>query len=560
MDIIQFPWLTTIIALPLVASLFVPLIPDKDGKTVRSYALGVGLVDFVLMCYAFWQNYDASNASLQMAESYTWIPQLGLNWAVSVDGISMPLVLLAGFVTTLSLLSAWRVDHKPRLFYFLMLLLYAAQIGVFVAQDMLLLFIMWELELVPVYLLISIWGGKRRRYAAMKFILYTAAASIFILVAGLTMALYGGGNITFDMVALAAKDYPIALEIPLYAGLLIAFGVKLAIFPLHTWLPDAHGEASSPISMILAGVLLKMGGYGLIRLNLGLLPDAHVYFAPILVVLGVVNIIYGAFASFGQTNMKRRLAFSSVSHMGFVLLGIASFTDLGISGAMLQMLSHGLIAAVLFFLAGVTYDRTHTMLLNKMGNLGQAMPKVFALFTAGAMASLALPGMSGFVSEIAVFVGFSNSDIYTSSFRTVIVFLSAVGLILTPIYLLSMLRQLFYGFESANACVIGGDKSPTKHDNEEAACFGNNCVVPQDAHFNDAQPREIFIAACFLVLIIGIGLYPKMATGMYDATTVAINSQVRQSYTEIAQNHTNIYAQEFKLSKSDIASVEGIIK
>ena len=459
MNTIQFPWLTTIIVLPLLASFLVPLIPDKEGKRLRLYALSVGMADFVLMCYAFWQNYDASNASFQMAESYTWIPQLGLNWAVSVDGISMPLVLLAGFVTSLSILSAWRVERKPRLFYFLMLLLYAAQIGVFVAQDLLLLFIMWELELVPVYLLISIWGGKRRRYAAMKFILYTAAASIFILVAGLTMAFDGGGNFTFDMAALAAKDFPLALEIPLYAGLLIAFGVKLAIFPLHTWLPDAHGEASSPISMILAGVLLKMGGYGLIRLNLGLLPDAHVYFAPILVVLGVVNIIYGALASFGQTNMKRRLAYSSVSHMGFVLLGIASFTDLGISGAMLQMLSHGLIAAVLFFLAGVTYDRTHTLLLDKMGNLGQAMPKVFALFTAGAMASLALPGMSGFVSEIEVFIGFSNSEFYSSSFRTAMLFLSAVGLILTPIYLLSMLRQLFYGTESASAGIVGSEAS-----------------------------------------------------------------------------------------------------
>ncbi|MGK7934383.1 MAG: NAD(P)H-quinone oxidoreductase subunit 4 [Xenococcaceae cyanobacterium] len=559
MNSTQFPWLTTLIVLPLLASFLVPLIPDKEGKRLRLYTLGVGLVDFALMCYAFWQNYDASTGSFQMVESYSWIPQLGLNWSVSVDGISMPLVLLAGFVTSLSILSAWRVDRKPRLFYFLMLLLYAAQIGVFVAQDILLLFIMWELELVPVYLLISIWGGKRRRYAAMKFILYTALASIFILVAGLTMAFYGGGAITFDMVALAAKDYPLALELPLYAGLLIAFGVKLAIFPLHTWLPDAHGEASSPISMILAGVLLKMGGYGLIRLNLGLLPDAHVYFAPILVVLGVVNIIYGAFASFGQTNMKRRLAYSSVSHMGFVLLGIASFTDLGISGAMLQMLSHGLIAAVLFFLAGVTYDRTHTMILDKMGNLGQAMPKTFALFTAGAMASLALPGMSGFVSEIAVFVGFSNSDIYSSSFRTGIVFLSAVGLILTPIYLLSMLRQLFYGNEAINACAMSNGGSQESN-NEEAACFGNSCDMPSDSYFNDAQPREIFIAACFLVLIIGVGLYPKMATGMYDATTVAVNAQVRQSYTQIAQNNSNIYAQGLQLSKSELASAQGIVK
>jgi NAD(P)H-quinone oxidoreductase subunit 4 len=535
----EFPWLTAIVLLPLIASLAIPLIPDKEGKRVRWYALYVGIADFLLMCYGFWTNYDPKLAGFQMSESYAWIPQIGFSWAVSVDGISAPLVLLAGLVTTLSMLAAWQVDRKPKLFYCLMLLLYSAQIGVFVAQDLLLLFIMWELELVPVYLLVSIWGGEKRRYAATKFLLYTAAASIFILVAGLAMA-GSGDNFTFDIATLAVKDYPLFFEIPLYAGLLIAFGVKLAIFPLHTWLPDAHGEASAPVSMILAGVLLKMGGYGLIRLNLGLLPDAHVYFAPILATVGVINIIYGAFSSFGQSNMKRRLAYSSVSHMGFVLLGIASFTDIGISGAMLQMLSHGLIAAVLFFLTGVTYDRTHTLLMDKMGSIGQAMPKVFALFTAGAMASLALPGMSGFVSEIAVFVGIATSDIYSQAFRTVIIFLAAVGLILTPIYLLSMLRQVFYQTNDASVCELGEAKA-TKTDNDEAVCFGNSCVLPSEAKFNDANPREIFIAVCFLLLIVGIGVYPKVTTQMYDVTTVAINAEVRESHTRIAQANLQIY-------------------
>lgn len=525
----QTPWLTIITLLPLIAAAAIPFLPDKEGKKIRWYALGIGIIDFILMCYVFWQNYDPNNSSFQLVEKYSWIPQLGLSWAVSVDGISVPLVLLAGLVTTLSILSAWQVNHKPRLFYFLMLLLYSAQIGVFVAQDLLLLFLMWELELVPVYLLVSIWGGQKRRYAATKFLLYTAAASIFILVAGLGMALYGGDNPTFDIVQLALKDYPLTLEIPLYAGLLIAFGVKLAVFPLHTWLPDAHGEASAPVSMILAGVLLKMGGYGLIRLNLGLLSDAHVYFAPLLIILGIVNIIYGGFSSFGQCNMKRRLAYSSVSHMGFVLLGIASFTDLGISGAMLQMISHGLIAAVLFFLAGVTYDRTHTLALDEMGNIGQMMPKVFALFTVGAMASLALPGMSGFVSELSVFVGVTNSDFYNGNFRTVIALLAAVGLILTPIYLLSMLRQLFYGIELPQSCNLTNPSS-NKKDNEEAVCFGTSCVLPVDADYADAKPREIFIALCFFLLIIGIGVYPKLATNVYDTTTIAINSQVRDAY------------------------------
>ncbi len=535
----SFPWLTAIILLPLLAALAIPLIPDKEGKTLRWYAVIVGIADFVLMGYAFWANYDPSSATFQLTETYNWLPQLGVSWTVSVDGISAPLVLLAGFVTTLAMLSAWQVDRKPRLFYFLILLLYSAQIGVFVAQDMLLFFVMWELELVPVYLLVSIWGGSKRRYAATKFLLYTAAASVFILVAGLGMAFYGD-NVTFDIAALAMKDYPLALEIPLYAGLLIAFGVKLAIFPLHTWLPDAHGEASAPVSMILAGVLLKMGGYGLIRFNMGLLTDAHVYFAPVLAALGVINIIYGAFSSFGQTNMKRRLAYSSVSHMGFVLLGIASFTDIGTSGAVLQMLSHGLIASLLFFLTGVTYDRTHTLFMDRMDGIAVVMPKVFALFTAGAMASLALPGMSGFASEIAVFVGFTSNDIYNPTFSTVLVFLAAVGIIMTPIYLLSMLRLVFFNSNEALACDIDVLKT-SKPTNEVAVCFGNSCVLPGEAPFEDATPREIFIAACFLFLIVGIGVYPKLATQMYDTTTVAINANVRHSQTMVAQQqHTTI--------------------
>ena len=558
MIIAQFPWLTAIILLPLIGACGIPLLPDKDGKVVRWYALGVGLADFALMCYAFWNNYDINNSSFQLAEKYAWLPQIGLNWSVSVDGISMPLVLLAGLVTTLSIFAAWQVDRKPKLFYFLMLLLYSAQIGVFVAQDILLLFIMWELELVPVYLLVSIWGGQKRRYAAMKFLLYTAAASIFILVAALGLGIYGGGQMTFDMVELAAKNYPLALELPIYAGLLIAFGVKLAIFPLHTWLPDAHGEASSPVSMILAGVLLKMGAYGLIRLNLEILHDAHIYFAPILVILGVINIVYGGFASFAQTNMKRRLAYSSVSHMGFVLIGIASFTDIGINGAMLQMISHGLIAAVLFFLAGVTYDRTHTMALDEMGDIGQVMPKVFALFTIGAMASLALPGMSGFASEISVFVGVTSSDIYSSSFRTVTVFLAAVGLILTPIYLLSMLRQLFYGSDKALTCGLTNTQL-LNPDGDKAVCFGNSCVLPTDAHFTDAKPRELLIALSFMVLIIGIGFYPKLFTQMYDVKTVAINAQVRQSYQQIAEINPDIYAFSPQIEEvSELASSVGV--
>ena len=532
----QFPWLTTIILLPLLASLAIPLLPDKEGKTVRWYALGVGLLDFALTIYAFWQHYDLQNSTFQFVETYPWIPQLGLNWSLAVDGLSMPLIVLTCLVTTLATLAAWRVNQKPRLFYALMLVMYSAQIGVFAAQDLLLFFLMWELELVPVYLLIAIWGGQKRRYAATKFILYTSAGSVFILVAALAMAFYGD-TVTFDMQQLAHKHYPIALELLVYTGFLISFGVKLPIFPLHTWLPDAHSEASAPVSMILAGVLLKMGGYGLIRMNIEMLPNAHIHFAPVLVILGVVNIVYGAMTAFAQDNLKRRLAYSSISHMGFVLIGIASFTELGMNGAVLQMLSHGLIAAALFYLSGVTYERTHTLAMEKMGGMAQEMPKVFALFTAGSMASLALPGMSGFVGELSVFLGVTTSDAYSSVFKVVVVLLAAVGLILTPIYLLSMLRQVFYG--------------------------KNNSGLIIEKYMADAKPREIFITACLLVPIIGIGLYPKIAMQTYDVKTVAVAAQVRDALPVVAQQRTLLYSGTFtapQLPTAEPQTLLGVVK
>jgi NAD(P)H-quinone oxidoreductase subunit 4 len=504
----HFPWLTTIILLPLLASLAVPLLPDKDGQTIRWYALGVGLVDLVLTILCFWQNYDLDSSAFQLSETYAWVPQLGLSWSVAVDGLSMPLIVLTGLVNTIAILASWRMTKKPRLYYFLILVLYSAQIGVFAAQDLLLFFLMWELELVPVYLLISIWGGQKRLYAATKFILYTALGSVFILAAALAMAFYKG-DVTFDMATLAHKHYPLAFELFLYAGFLIAFAVKLPVFPLHTWLPDAHSEAPTPVSMILAGVLLKMGGYGLIRMNIEMFPNAHLYFAPVLAVLGVVNIVYGALSAFGQTHLKRRLAYSSISHMGFVLIGIASLTELGLNGAVLQMISHGLIAAMLFFLTGVTYERTHTLAMDKLGGMAKTMPKVFALFTAGAMASLALPGMSGFVGELTVFLGITTSDVYSSSFKVVVVALSAIGLILTPIYLLSLLRQVFYG-ENSYGLII-------------------------DEYLGDAKPREVMIATCLLLPIIGIGLYPKLATQTYDVKTVEVASQVREVFPVFAQ-------------------------
>ncbi len=514
----DFPWLTTIILFPIAASLLIPIIPDKDGLTVRWYALIIGLIDFAMLIAAFCIGYDVNNPELQLVESYAWVPQLDLNWSVGADGLSMPLIILTGFITTLAIMAAWPVSFKPKLFYFLMLAMYGGQIAVFAVQDMLLFFLVWELELVPVYLILSIWGGKRRLYAATKFILYTAGGSLFILLAGLTMAFYGD-TVTFDMRALSAKDYAFNLQLLLYAAFLIAYAVKLPIFPLHTWLPDAHGEATAPAHMLLAGILLKMGGYALLRMNAGMLPDAHGVFAPVLVILGVVNIVYAALTSFAQRNLKRKIAYSSISHMGFVLIGMASFTNIGLSGAVLQMISHGLIGASLFFLVGCTYDRTHTLLLDEMGGVGQKMKKVFAMWTTCSMASLALPGMSGFVAEVMVFIGFATSDAYNANFKVLVIFLAAVGVILTPIYLLSMLREILYGPE-------------------------NKELVEHEV-LKDAEPREVFIIGCLLVPIIGIGLYPKIVTQIYDATTVQLTARLRGSVPTLMESDQIALTDEF---------------
>ncbi|MBW4700290.1 MAG: NAD(P)H-quinone oxidoreductase subunit 4 [Aphanocapsa lilacina HA4352-LM1] len=500
----MFPWLTVIILLPLVAALAVPLIPEKQ---VKWYSFAVCLVDFVLMVAAFFTSYDLSNPNIQLSERYRWMPQIGLEWSVGADGLSMPLILLTGFITALATLAAWPVTLRPRMFHFLMLAMLAGMVGVFAVQDMVLFFLFFELELVPVYLMLAIWGGKNRLYAATKFILYTAIGSLFILVVGLAMYFYGDLR-TFNMVELAAKNYDPTFQNLCFLGLLIAYAVKLPIFPLHTWLPDAHGEATAPVHMLLAGILLKMGGYALIRMNVGFFPEATQVFAPLLIVLGIVNIIYAALTSFGQRNLKRKIAYSSISHMGFVLIGVGSLSEIGMGGAMLQMISHGLIGASLFFLVGATYDRTHTLLLSEMGGIAPKMPKIFAMFTACSMASLALPGMSGFVAELMVFVGMATTDAYSFQFKALVVLFAAFGVILTPIYLLSMLREIFYGTL-------------------------NHSVVHEE-DLVDAEPREVFIIASLLVPIFGIGLYPKLTTDLYAPTTDQLTRVTRERIARAA--------------------------
>ena len=419
------PWLSLAILFPIVCAFGIPFLPDNN-KVIRWYGLGITLTTFLITVAGYLNGYDPDVSTLQMAERYEWVPRLGLAWSVGVDGLSMPLVLLTSFITSLAALAAWPVTFKPKLFYFLLLVMDGGQLMVFAVQDLILFFLSWELELLPVYLMIAIWGGKKRQYAATKFIIYTAGSSLFILLAALAMGFWAGVP-NFEYTYLMQQGFPENFQLWCYGAFLIAFGVKLPIVPFHTWLPDAHGEATAPVHMLLAGILLKMGGYALLRFNCQLLPDAHAKFAPILIMLGAVNIIYAALTSFAQRNLKRKIAYSSISHMGFVLIGVGSYSALGTSGAMLQMVSHGLIGASLFFLVGATYDRTHTLQLDEMGGVGKSMKVMFALWVMCSMASLALPGMSGFVSELMVFAGFATDTAYTVGFRVFICIVSAIG-------------------------------------------------------------------------------------------------------------------------------------
>lgn len=492
---VSFPWLSLIVLLPVVGAMLMPLMPGGEKSTSaapRNLAMVLLIADLALMLVAFSRVFDNQLSGLQLVERISWLPFIGLDWSLGVDGLSAPLVLLSGLITLLSVAASWKIERKSRLYFALLLVQASAQGLVFLSQDFLLFFLAWELELVPVYLLIAIWGGTNRQYAATKFILYTALASLLILISGLAIAL-SGDQFTLNMSEMAALTKPGNFGLLCYLGFLVGFGVKLPIFPLHTWLPDAHGEANAPISMLLAGVLLKMGGYALLRFNVQMLPDAHLQLAPALIILGIVNIIYGALNALAQDNVKRRIACSSVSHMGFVLVGIGAIDALGISGSMLQMISHGLIAAAMFFVTGTFYERTKTLSIPNMGGLAKVLPITFAFFLASSLASLALPGMSGFISEITIFLGITSQESFTLVFRAITIVLAAIGLVLTPIYLLSMCRRVFFGPR-----------------------------IPALAVIEDMNPRELMIGLVLLVPTLIIGVWPRAAIDFYEVSTNAL--------------------------------------
>nr|YP_009092044.1 NADH-plastoquinone oxidoreductase subunit 4' [Spirodela polyrhiza]AEK94391.2 NADH-plastoquinone oxidoreductase subunit 4 [Spirodela polyrhiza] len=483
----DFPWLTLIVVFPIFAGSFIFFLPHRGNKVVRWYTMGICLLELLIMTYVFCYHFQLDDPLIQFEDDFKWINIFDFHWRLGIDGLSIGPILLTGFITTLATLAAWPVTRDSRLFHFLMLAMYSGQIGLFSSRDLLLFFMMWELELIPVYLLLSMWGGKKRLYSATKFILYTAGGSIFLLIGVLGMGLYGSNEPTLNFETLGNQSYPLALEILLYFGFLIAFAVKLPIIPLHTWLPDTHGEAHYSTCMLLAGILLKMGAYGLIRINMEFLSHAHSLFSPWLVIVGTIQIIYAALTSLGQRNLKKRIAYSSVSHMGFIIIGIGSLTNTGLNGAILQLLSHGFIGAALFFLGGTSCDRIRLVYLDEMGGIAIPMPKIFTMFSSFSMASLALPGMSGFVAELIVFLGIITSQKYLLMTKILITFVMAIGIILTPIYLLSMLRQMFYGYKLFNL---------------------------SNSFFVDSGPRELFVSICVFLPVIAIGIYPDLVISL----------------------------------------------
>nr|QKI33676.1 NADH-plastoquinone oxidoreductase subunit 4 [Circaeaster agrestis] len=483
----HFPWLTIIVVLPILAAFLIFFLPQRGNKGIRWYTICICLLELLLTTYVFCYHFQLDDPLVQLEEDFKWIHIFDFHWRLGIDGLSIGPILLTGFITTLATLAARPITRDSRLFHFLMLAMYSGQIGSFSSRDLLLFFIMWELELIPVYLLLSMWGGKKRLYSATKFILYTAGGSIFLLMGVLGMGLYGSNEPTFNFETSANRSYPVALEIILYFGFLIAYAVKLPIIPLHTWLPDTHGEAHYSTCMLLAGILLKMGAYGLIRINMELLPHAHSLFSPWLILVGTMQIIYAALTSLGQRNIKKRIAYSSVSHMGFTIIGLASLSDTGLNGAILQIISHGFIGAALFFLAGTSCDRMRLIYLDEMGGIGIPLPKLFTMFSSFSMASLALPGMSGFVAELLVFLGIITSPKYLLMPKLLITFGMAIGMILTPIYLLSMLRQIFYGYKQFDSI---------------------------NSLFLDSGPRELFVSISIFLPIVGIGIYPDFVLSL----------------------------------------------
>ena len=438
------PILTLLIVLPLAAAAVLLAVPNRDGARdgfVRRFALAASLAEFAATLW-MWARFDPSSADFQMVERADWIPAFGIQYAVGVDGISLFLVVLTGFLTPLALLGSWRSVHKKvKAFSAFMLVLESAMVGVFLSLDMFLFYVFWDAMLIPMYFLIGVWGYERRVYAAVKFILFTMAGSVLMLVAILAVAYLHSaatGAYSFDYEAWLKLGLPLGTQIWLFLAFAVAFAIKVPLFPFHTWLPDAHVEAPTAGSVILAGVLLKMGTYGLLRFAFPLFPQAAMQFAPVLAVLAVIGIVYGALVAMVQPDMKKLVAYSSVSHLGFVVLGITAMNLQGVQGAVYQMLNHGVSTGALFLIVGMLSDRRHTRLIAEFGGLKHVMPRLVAAFFVITLSSIGLPGLNGFVGEFLILLGAFAWNPWLAA-------VAASGVILSAGYMLWMFQRVNYG-------------------------------------------------------------------------------------------------------------------
>jgi NADH-quinone oxidoreductase subunit M len=474
---------------PLVGVLVLLFINSERKNALRWTALVTSLLTFGIALWVL-SLFDPSNPNLQLVVKYDWIQVAGwtISYSMGIDGLSILLVLLTAFLTPISILSTWTaVEERVKDFMIFFLLLEVGMMGVFLAQDLFLFYIFWEFTLVPMYFLIGIWGGPRRIYAAIKFFLYTMAGSLLMLLAILWLGLYTG---TFDVpTILAGGAIPAEAQLWLFIAFALAFAIKVPMWPLHSWLPDAHVEAPTAGSVILAGVLLKMGTYGFLRFNIPLFPNASLQAAPWIALLAVIGIIYGAAVSYAQKDVKKLVAYSSVSHLGFVMLGLFALNAQGIEGAILQMVNHGLSTGALFLLVGMIYEQTHTRELAVYGGLWKIMPVFGAISLIVVLSSMGLPGLNGFVGEFAILLGAWGAG-QTEVYGTVLyAAFAALGVIMAAVYMLFMFQRMFLGPAGS---------------------------ITKEHKLRDLNWREIATLVPLLIFIFWIGLYPKPFFALID--------------------------------------------
>lgn len=485
--------LSLVIFLPLLGVIAIALLRGLGASAIKGVAFAIGLLTFVISL-GLYTGFDATTAEFQLAEQLEWIPGLGTSYHIGIDGISLWLVLLTTFLTPVCILSAWNSVEKGLSGFMMSLLaLETGMLGVFCALDLFLFFVFWESMLIPMYFLIGIWGGERRIYATVKFVLYTMAGSALMLVGILT--LYFQNDNSFELTTLYAKIGGFEHSQLLFLAFFIAFAIKVPLFPFHTWLPDAHVEAPTAGSVILAGVLLKMGTYGIVRFCLPLFPDAVTAFTPLIVTLAIVGIIYGALVAMVQPDLKKLVAYSSVSHLGFVVLGLFAKNPQGIQGSVLQMLNHGLSTGALFLLVGMIYERRHSRMIVDFGGLAKQMPIFASIFMVVTLSSIGLPGLNGFVGEFMILLG----SFVTDAFSKWYVVFAATGVILAAVYMLWMFQRVMFGTL---------DKT--------------NQALP------DLNTREVVVLLPILLFIVWIGVYPKPFLNRMEKSVGLVVTQVRQ--------------------------------